>query len=224
MTTTQLPPVIFAIGRNYADHAAEMTGSVEPPPPHPMIFMKNPACVIADGDSIVIPNCCREPEQVDFEGELAVIIGRSCRNVKESGALGVVGGYAAANDVSARWWQNSGSGGQFCKGKSFDTFCPMGAMMPASKVGDPQELELITTLNGEVMQKASTATMLFSVARLIAELSMSTTLPAGAVILTGTPGGVGSKRKPPRWLRPGDEVQVSISGVGSVKNRVVAEA
>jgi 2-keto-4-pentenoate hydratase/2-oxohepta-3-ene-1,7-dioic acid hydratase in catechol pathway len=220
---TILPPAIFAIGRNYADHAAEMTGASEPPPAHPMIFMKNPACVIGDGDAIVIPASCRDPEQVDYEGELAVIIGRTCRDVGENEALGVVSGYAAANDVSARWWQNSGSGGQFCKGKSFDTFCPIGSIASAAKVGDPQSLELVTRLNGEIMQKASTSTMLFSVARLIAELSSATTLLAGTVILTGTPGGVGSKRKPPRWLRTGDVVEVEISGVGRIRNPVKAD-
>ncbi len=214
------PPAILAIGRNYADHAAEMSGKSEPPPAHPMIFMKNPACVLGDGDSIVIPAICREPEQVDYEGELAVMIGEACRDVKEADALRRVSGYAAANDVSARWWQKQGSGGQFCKGKSFDTFCPIGAIQPATNVPDPQSLELVTRLNGEVVQRSSTSLMLFTVARLIAELSAATTLLPGTVILTGTPAGVGSAKTPPRWLKEGDVIEVSISGVGSVRNPV----
>lgn len=215
-----LPPALLCIGRNYSDHAAEMGAE---PLEHPILFMKNPACLIGDGDAIVIHPICNQPrEQVDFEGELAVILGRDCLDVPEADALDCVSGYAAANDVSARWWQKLGSGGQYVRGKSFDTFCPMGAITPAAAVADPQALELITTLNGEVMQRASTATMIFPVAKLIAELSRGMTLLAGSILLTGTPSGVGSARKPPRFLRDGDVIEVAISGVGSVCNPVVA--
>jgi len=189
----------------------------------PIVFMKNPASVIGDGEPIVIPAVCDEPDgsdQVDYEGELAVIIGERCRDVPRDCALEVVGGYAAANDVSARWWQKHGSGGQFVRGKSFDTFCPMSMPTPASAVADPQALELVTTLNGDIVQQANTRAMIYSVAALIAELSRGMTLLPGTMILTGTPSGVGFARTPPRLLRDGDEVVVSIAGVGTVRNPV----
>jgi len=177
--------------------------------------------VIGDGEPIVIPAICREPEeQVDFEGELAVIIGRDCRDVAEADALSCASGYAVANDVSARWWQKQGAGGQFVRGKSFDTFCPIGPVADASSVGDPQSLAIETRLNGEVMQQATTADMIFPVAALIAELSRGTTLLAGTVLLTGTPAGVGAARTPPRFLREEDVVEITIERVGTLRNPV----
>ncbi|MBL9149663.1 MAG: fumarylacetoacetate hydrolase family protein [Phycisphaerae bacterium] len=216
------PPAILCIGRNYADHAAEMGAVAQRG--HPMVFLKNPASVVGDGEAIRIPAICRDHgPQVDWEGELAVVIGRDCRDVPESKALEVVAGYAAANDVSARWWQKEGSGGQFCRGKSFDTFCPLGPVKPAKDVGDPQALTLTTRLNGEIVQQASTSLMLFSVATLVSELSRGMTLLAGTVILTGTPSGVGSARKPPRFLVAGDRIEVEIEKVGRVGNVVEEE-
>ena len=213
-----IPPAILAVGRNYADHAAELGASA---PERIMLFLKNPASACADGDPIVIPPICDEHgPQVDFEGELAVVIGRTCRDVPEGEALGAVRGYAAANDVTARWWQKEGSGGQFCRGKSFDTFCPMGAVAPAARVPDPQALRIVTRLNGQVMQDAPTSLMIHPVARIIAELSRGTTLLEGTVILTGTPAGVGTARKPPVYLAEGDLVEVHVAGVGSVRNPV----
>ncbi|HRP35793.1 MAG TPA: fumarylacetoacetate hydrolase family protein [Gammaproteobacteria bacterium] len=213
-----LPPAILAIGRNYAEHAAEMGSAA---PDRPLVFMKNPASVVGDGEAIVIPPICREHgPQVDFEGELAVIIGRDCRDVPASRALDYVRGYACANDVSARWWQREGSGGQFCRGKSFDTFCPLGRVVPASTIGDPQSLAIRTRLNGTVMQESNTRLMLFPVATLVAELSRGTTLLAGTVVLTGTPAGVGAARKPPVFLQPGDVVEVEIERVGVLSNPV----
>lgn len=218
MRDRRLPPAILAIGRNYADHAKEMGGAIEP---HPTVFMKNPASVIADGEAIVIPAICREHgPQVDFEGELAIVIGEACRDVAEAQALRHVAGYAVANDVSARWWQKQGSGGQFCRGKSFDTFCPLGAMAPASRIADPNDLRLTTRLNGETMQQSSTSLMLFSVPKIVAELSRGMTLLPGTVILTGTPAGVGAGRTPPRFLREGDVVEIEIEGVGTLRNPV----
>ena len=216
-----IPPAIFAIGRNYGDHAAEMGNT---PVERPIVFMKNPASVISSGEPIVIPPVCREPqEQVDYEGELAVVIDRDCRDVPEGRALEYIRGYAAANDVTARWWQKHGSGGQYVRGKSFDTFCPIGPAVPAGDVPDPQALEVVTLLNGEEVQRASTATMLFPVARLIAELSRGMTLLAGSVLLTGTPAGVGAARTPPRFLTEGDTVEVRIETVGRVSNPVTFE-
>ena len=216
------PPAILCIGKNYADHAAEMKGSV---PERPMVFMKNPAAIIGAQDPITIPTICNEPEpQVDFEAELAVIIGQTCRDVPIEDALNCVGGYAVANDVSARWWQKKGSGGQFVRGKSFDTFCPMSVPVAASEVPDPQALHITTSINGEVMQDGQTSDMIFPVATLIAELSRGTTLLEGTIILTGTPAGVGAGRTPPRFLRHGDVVEMTIDGVGSIQNPVVEES
>jgi 2-keto-4-pentenoate hydratase/2-oxohepta-3-ene-1,7-dioic acid hydratase in catechol pathway len=218
MHERRLPPAILAIGRNYADHAKEMGGSIEP---HPTVFMKNPASVVGDGEPIVIPAICREHgPQVDFEGELAIVVGEGCRDVTEHDALRHVAGYAIANDVSARWWQKQGSGGQFCRGKSFDTFCPLGATVPAAQVGDPNDLRLVTRLNGEVMQESSTSLMIFRVPRIVAELSRGMTLLSGTVILTGTPAGVGAGRTPPRFLRDGDVVEVEIERIGMLRNPV----
>lgn len=216
MRTT--PPAILGIGRNYADHAAEMGGK---PPENLVVFHKNPASVCGDGDAIVLPPICDEHgPQVDFEGELAVILGRDCKDAPPERALEFVGAYAPANDVSARWWQREGGGGQFCRGKSFDTFCPIGAPVPAARVPDPQALRLITRLNGQVMQDSTTATMLHTVARILAELSRGTTLLQGTVILTGTPAGVGFGRNPKVFLQPGDVVEVEIAGVGTLRNPV----
>jgi len=221
-------PHIIGIGRNYAEHAAEQGADV---PDRPMIFTKNPASACLSGDDIVIPRACQDREQVDFEGELAVVIdGRSrrARDIPEADALdpgaGFVLGYCIANDVSARWWQKSGSGGQFCRGKSFDTFCPLGPVVtPIDRVPDPQALALTTTVSGEVLQSATTAQMIFTVAHLVAECSRGTTLIPGTVILTGTPSGVGMARNPPRYLRTGDTVSVAITGLGTLTNRVRAE-
>jgi 2-keto-4-pentenoate hydratase/2-oxohepta-3-ene-1,7-dioic acid hydratase in catechol pathway len=213
-----IPPAIFAIGQNYPAHAAEMKST---PPERPVVFMKNPASIIGNGEAIVIPDICMTPEeQVDYEGELAVIIGQRCRDVAVDSALNHVGAYAVANDVSARWWQKKGSGGQFVRGKSFDTFCPMSDPVPATWVPDPQQLTIETRLNGEVMQSCSTSVMLFPVATLVAELSRGTTLLPGTVILTGTPEGVGAARTPPRFLRDGDVVEITIEGIGTLTNPV----
>lgn len=213
-----IPPAILCIGKNYSDHAAEMGGKA---PEALVMFMKNPASACGDGDSIVIPPICDEHgPQVDYEGELALIVGRDCRDVPEHDALSVLAGYAAANDVTARWWQREGGGGQFCRGKGFDTFCPIGAMVPASAVRDPQSLRVVTRLNGTVMQDSSTSLMLHPVARIIAELSRGTTLLAGTVILTGTPAGVGFGRNPKVFMQAGDVVEVEIEGVGRVRNPV----
>jgi 2-keto-4-pentenoate hydratase/2-oxohepta-3-ene-1,7-dioic acid hydratase in catechol pathway len=213
-----LPPAILAIGRNYPEHAREMGGTVDP---NPIIFLKNPASVIRDGDAIEIPPICRENgPQVDFEGELAIEIGRDCRDVPESEALSVIGAFRAANDVSARWWQKQGSGGQFCRGKSFDTFCPLSEPMPLSKVADWKHLRLQTRLNGQLMQDAVAGQMFHGVPRIIATLSRGMTLLEGTIILTGSPSGVGSARNPPVFLKQGDVVEVDIVGVGRVRNPV----
>ena len=224
--TASRPPAILCIGKNYADHAAELAdpGTLKLPE-RPVLFFKNPASVIGNGAAIELPPVVhtddRDPPMgVDYEGELAVILGCDARDVPEAQAREVIAAVACANDVSQRWWQWHGSGGQWCRGKSFDTFCPLGEPTPISAIADLQDLLLTTRLNGEVVQQASTSTMIFSVARLISELSQGTTLLAGSVILTGTPAGVGAGRKPPRFLRDGDVVEVEISGVDCLSNPV----
>jgi len=214
---------IIGIGRNYAEHAGEMGADV---PERPMYFTKNPASLCLDGEAIVIPGLCRDEAtggvQTDYEGELGVILGRNARDVRTDEALSCVLGYCCSNDVSARWWQKKGAGGQFCRGKSFDTFCPVGPrVVPVGEIGDPQGLSLRCRLNGETMQDASTSDMIFSVATLIAELSRGTTLLAGTLILTGTPSGVGFGRSPQVFMKGGDTVEVEIGGIGVLRNPVV---
>ncbi len=163
-------------------------------------------------------------DQVDYEGELAVVIGKPCKNVSAEEALDYVLGYTCANDVSARDWQKVYGGGQWVKGKSFDSFCPLGPfLVTADDVPDPQILPIRTVLNGRVVQESFTGDMIFSVAELIAFLSGSTTLSPGSVILTGTPPGVGVAAHPPRFLRPGDEMVVDVTGLGMLHNHIVSE-
>ena len=210
---------VLGIGRNYRDHAAELGNDA---PERPMVFAKAPFHVTGEGDPIVLPACC-ESEQVDYEGELAVLLGRNAKNIAAKDALSYVAGYAPPNDITARWWQKHGSGGQFVRGKSFDSFCPIGPWQFAGEVPDPQALRIVTTLNGDVVQEGATADMIFSVQEIIAHLSQDTTLPAGTVLLTGTPSGVGAGKTPPRFLRGGDLVEVSIAGVGTLRNPVQAQ-
>lgn len=209
---------IIGIGRNYREHAAEQGA---PLPDRPMVFYKSPAAACLHADDIIVPKVCHEPDQTDYEAELAVVIGAPARDVPRDEALRHVLGYTCANDVSARWWQKSGSGGQFCRGKSFDTFCPLGPRLTcAAEVPDPQALPIRCRVAGETRQDASTADMIFSVAELIAELSRGATLWPGTVILTGTPGGVGMARTPAAYLRHGDVVEVEIGQFGVLRNRV----
>jgi len=171
-------------------------------------------------DPILIPKqagC----EKMDYECELAVVIGKTCKNVTESKALDYVFGYTIANDVSARDWQLEFSGGQWIRGKSFDTFMPLGPVIVKASEVDPQNLAISTTVNGEIRQSGNTNNMIFSVPQLIAFLSQDTTLWPGTVILTGTPSGVAAAMKPPRWLKSGDEVVITIEAIGALKNKVV---
>lgn len=211
-----LPPAIFCIGLNYRQHAEETKAKI---PEFPVVFMKSPASVIGTGEPIVLPRHLRS-DQVDFEGELAVVIGKQCRNVSRQKALDYVAGYACANDVSARDWQKTWGGSQWCKGKGFDTFCPLGALAQV----DPGHLRVRTILNGEVMQDSNTSDMIFDVPRLIEFLNGSTTLLPGTVILTGTPAGVGMARTPPVWLKAGDTVTVEIEKIGVLTNPVCEES
>lgn len=214
------PANIYCIGLNYAEHAKE---SESTPGEHPVVFMKPNGAVVATHDPIVLPACSKHGPEVDYECELAVVIGKAAKNVKPADALDYVLGYTAANDVSARRWQRHAGGGQWIRGKGFDTFCPLGpVLVTADEIPDPQALQISTTLNGKIMQNSSTADMIFPVAEIIAYLSEDTTLHPGTVILTGTPQGVGVARKPPVFLQPGDEVTVTVEHIGSVTNPVEA--
>ncbi len=211
---------IYAIGLNYHAHAKESGVSA---PKYPMVFMKAPTAVQNTGDPIVIPRFLRS-DKIDYEGELGVIIGRLCKNVSPADALSHVLGYTCVNDVSARDWQREKGGGQFCRGKSFDTFCPVGpCLVTSDELPDPGNLKLRTFVNDDLMQESSTSDMIFNVPTLISFLSGSTTLLPGTLILTGTPGGVGEARDPRRFLVPGDEVTVEIEGIGLLTNPVVEE-
>lgn len=215
------PTQIYAIGLNYREHAAEMGAKI---PDYPVVFTKSITSLAHPDTPILLPRHLHS-DQVDYECELAVVIGKQCKNVSAEDALGYVLGYTCANDVSARDWQKNYGGGQWIKGKGFDTFCPLGPMLvTADDVPDPQILPLRTMLNGRIVQESFTGDMIFSVAELIAFLSGSTTLLPGTVILTGTPPGVGMAADPPRFLRPGDEVVIDITGIGMLHNSVEAES
>lgn len=207
------PDKILCIGLNYREHARESGLEV---PSVPVVFAKFRNSLVGPGAPIELPGVSL---QIDYEGELAVVIGSRCKNIAATDALSVVAGYSAFNDVSARDLQLQVS--QWTTGKAIDTFAPMGpGMTPAQLVPDPQKLELITRVNGQVVQQTSTADMIFSVAEIIAYLSRSITLEPGDIIATGTPSGVGFKREPALFLKPGDVVEVEISSIGLLSNPV----
>jgi 2-keto-4-pentenoate hydratase/2-oxohepta-3-ene-1,7-dioic acid hydratase in catechol pathway len=213
------PSAILCIGLNYTQHAREIK---IPLPEYPVLFMKNPASLNHPGDPILIPPSCMDPLQVDYEVELVVVIGRTAKNVPAASALDYVFGYTIGNDVSARRWQKHGGGGQWVRGKSFDTFCPLGPeLVTTDLVPDPQKLRLQCFLNGESMQDGNTSDMIFSVAELIEYLSNGMTLLPGTVIMTGTPSGVGFARNPPVYLKPGDSLKLKIDSLGILRNPVV---
>jgi 2-keto-4-pentenoate hydratase/2-oxohepta-3-ene-1,7-dioic acid hydratase in catechol pathway len=211
------PPNVIAIGLNYRDHAEE---SNNPVPEQPVVFSKFSNSVIGTGETIRIPPVT---EQVDYEAELTVVIGRPARNVPESEALDYVFGYMNGNDVSARDLQFL-DGKQWVRGKSIDTFGPMGPyLVTADEVPDPQNLSIRCTLNGEVVQDGHTSEMIFSVAKLVSYLSGTQTLAPGDAIMTGTPAGVIFGREQQDWLKPGDVVVVEVEGLGTLINPLAAE-
>lgn len=214
------PSSILCIGLNYRKHAAE---SGKPVPEHPVLFVKGQGALQNPGDPIELPRTLRSDE-VDYECELAVVIGKACKNVSPEQALDYVLGYTCCNDVSARDWQNKWGGSQWCRGKFFDTFAPLGpCIVTTDEIPNPNALEIRTILNGEVVQDSTTEDMIFDVKTLISFLSGSTTLLPGTVILTGTPPGVGMAANPPRWLKPGDTVTIEIEKIGQLTNPVKEE-
>ncbi len=208
-----VPGKIVAIGKNYLEHAKE-TGSA--PPSAPLIFAKFPSSIIATDEPITWRTSIAN--EVDWEGELGVVIGKEARNVSEEEALDHVYGYTIGNDVSARDLQLK-KDAQWTRGKSLDTFCPLGpAIVTRDEIADPQALTITTTVNGEVMQQDTTANMMFNVRYLISYCSQMFTLEPGDLILTGTPSGVGLGRNPQVFLKDGDVVKVTIDGIGEITN------
>jgi len=214
------PTSILCIGLNYRKHAEE-TGAKFPE--YPVVFFKGINTLQHPDEPILLPTHLRSNE-VDYECELAVVIGRACKNVSRDQALDFVLGYTCCNDVSARDWQIKRGGGQWCRGKTFDTFSPLGpCLVTRDEIPNPNALKIRTVLNGQVMQDWNTNDMIFDVPALIEFLSGSTTLLPGTVILTGTPHGVGMAHKPPRWLRAGDQVSIEIEKIGTLTNAVAEE-
>lgn len=214
------PVNLLCIGLNYRRHAQEGNAPI---PEHPVLFMKATSAVQNPGGPIVLPRYLRSDE-VDYECELAVVIGKRCKNVPRENALDYVLGYTCANDVSARDWQIKRGGSQWCRGKTFDTFAPLGpCLVLKDEIPDPANLKIRTVLNGHVMQDWRCDDFIFDVPTVISFLSGSTTLLPGTVILTGTPHGVGFARKPPVFLKSGDTVTVEIDPIGVLSNPVKVE-
>jgi 2-keto-4-pentenoate hydratase/2-oxohepta-3-ene-1,7-dioic acid hydratase in catechol pathway len=214
------PRAILCIGLNYKQHAAETN---TPLPKFPVLFMKSPGAAHDPESPILLPRRLRS-DKVDYECELAVVIGRAAKNVPRDKANDYILGYTCANDVSARDWQKEGGGGQWCRGKTFDTSCPLGpVLVTADEIPNPHSLRIATRVNGETLQDCNTGDMIFDIPTIIEFLSASTTLLPGTVIITGTPHGVGMARTPPRWLLPGDVVEIEIEKIGVLRNPVAEE-
>jgi 2,4-didehydro-3-deoxy-L-rhamnonate hydrolase len=209
------PGKIVCVGLNYKDHAEEQGVEL---PAAPLLFAKFTTSLIGPGDPIVIPSLVTK---CDYEAELGVVIGRTVRGVSKENALEAVAGYVVANDVSARDLQFSD--GQWTRGKSPDTFCPVGPLVPASDVSEPHALGIRAILNGDTVQDSTTANLIFGIDEIVSYITQTSTLEEGDLILTGTPAGVGVFRDPQRLLQPGDEITIEIDGVGSLTNPVVAE-
>ncbi|KAI9209305.1 5-carboxymethyl-2-hydroxymuconate delta-isomerase, partial [Polychytrium aggregatum] len=209
-------PIFLGIGLNYASHAAELKTA---PPPQPVLFTKPPGALQHPFEPIVVPRVCADAE-ADYEAELAVVIGKRCKNVNAHEALHYVAGYTCANDVTARYWQRQV--GQWTFSKSFDTFCPLGPVITSTAlIPDPNALGISLRLNGELMQNSSTKDMIYPVASLVSFLSQGTTLEPGTVILTGTPPGVGTGKDPKLVLKHDDRCEVEIESIGTLVNPVV---
>lgn len=221
---TVLAPVrgiekVICIGTNYGDHAREMGGE---PPEIPVVFNVFPSAIIGPGSEIRLPDIS---QQVDFEAELVVVIGKGGKNIPRATAMEHVFGYCCGNDVTARDWQKGKPGGQWLLGKTFDTFAPLGPFIATrDEIPNPQNLDIRLRLNGNVMQESNTRELIFSIDFLIFHLSRFVRLSPGDLIFTGTPSGVGAGRKPPVFLKPGDQLEVEINGLGVLTNPVVADS
>ncbi len=211
------PPNIFAIGLNYKKHAIE--GGHKEFPERPIIFIKATTSVVGPGDDIILPHMA--PDEVDYEAELAIVIGKKAKNLNREEAHDYVLGYTCANDVSARDCQQR-LDKQWARAKSFDSFCPLGPWIETD-VDDPDNCNISSRLNGEVMQNSNTSDLIFDTAKLISYCSQNFTLLPGTVILTGTPEGVGCARDPQVFLNQGDEIEIALEGIGVLKNSVLRE-
>ena len=212
------PRKIVCVGLNYKDHAAESGAAI---PKEPILFSKFPTALIGHGESIVLPKVSQE---VDYEAEFVIVVGKKGRHLTTANALEHVAGYTVGHDVSARDWQLKKDGKQWMVGKTFDTFAPMGpVLVTKDEVPDPLNLPIRLRLNGELMQNSSTKQMIFGVAELLTYLSQVFTLEPGDLIYTGTPPGVGMARKPPVFMKDGDVAEVEIEGLGVLRNPVVQE-
>lgn len=206
---------LICIGKNYAEHAAEMGGET---PESPVVFSKFSSAINSPGGQIALPEISN---QVDFEAELVVVIGRSGKDIAQTDAFEHVFGYCCGNDISARDWQKGTPGGQWLLGKTFDGFAPLGPYITTKdEIPDPHNLQIQLRLNGQTMQRSNTSQLIFRIDFLIAHLSKFVTLIPGDLIFTGTPAGVGAGRKPPVFLKPGDQLEVEIEGLGVLKNSV----
>jgi 5-carboxymethyl-2-hydroxymuconate isomerase len=214
MLPIERPGKIVCVGLNYRDHAEEQGVEL---PKEPLLFAKWPNALVGPGDAIVIPPIVTK---ADYEAELGVVIGARVKGASKENALEAVRGYVCANDVSARDLQFAD--GQWTRGKSPDTFCPVGPLVPASEIADPHALRIRAIVSGEVLQDSTTANLIFGVDEIVSHASQTATLEPGDLILTGTPAGVGVFRDPQRLLRPGDVVTIEIEGVGELTNPVVA--
>ena len=210
------PGKFLAVGLNYDEHIAETNAEK---PAFPTIFTKQPTCTNSAHGEIEIP---RASNRVDYEGELGIVVGETCRHVAAADAPAVIAGYTIVNDVSVRDWQNRTR--QFTMGKSFDTHGPTGpAIVSADELGDPHDLDIRTLVNGEIRQDSNTKHMIFDCYQIIEYVSTAMTLEPGDVIATGTPSGVAAGMTPPRWLQPGDAVRVEIQNIGALENRCIPE-
>jgi 2,4-didehydro-3-deoxy-L-rhamnonate hydrolase len=214
MVPIERPGKIICVGLNYRDHAEEQGVEL---PTAPLFFAKYTTALIGPGDPIVIPPAVT---QCDYEAELGVVIGARVRNVSKENALEAVRGYLCANDVSARDLQFAD--GQWTRGKSPDTFCPVGPLVSAADIPNPHDLRIRAIVSGEVLQDSTTANLIFGIDEIISHASLTSTLEPGDLILTGTPAGVGVFRNPKRLLQPGDEVTIEIEQIGELTNPVVA--
>jgi len=214
------PVNILALGINYRKHGEETALSA---PSEPILFLKATSSVTGPGHPIELP--AAGPNQVDYEAELAVVIGKQAKNIAPSEAPDCIFGYTCANDVSARDWQFEKQKDQWARGKSFDTFCPLGPwIVTKDEIENPNDLAIRAVLNGRTVQESRTSEMIFDIPSIVSNLSRSMTLFPGTVILTGTPEGVGFTRRPPLFLRPGDAIHIEIEKIGTLINRVIREA
>lgn len=218
-----LPPIIpvniLALGINYKKHGDETAMSY---PDQPILFLKATTSIVGHNGPIILP--AAGPDSVDYEAELAVVIGKKAKNVSPDKAMDYILGYTCANDVSARDWQFDKQKGQWARGKSFDTFCPLGPwIVTKADIDDPNNLGIRCIINGQTVQESRTSEMIFNVQNIVSNLSRSMTLLPGTVILTGTPDGVGFTRQPPLFLKSGDLVSVEIEKIGILTNKVITE-